>query len=108
MRNANVNKMNSLDCLVIALCRDYERRERAIREGIATRRTLVEFRYYNFKIVEATCEVVSENEAMIYIKEIGENIGYANSRIPGISEVAYKKFKKLIRENIAKKLHLSD
>ena len=106
MRNRNVKKASSLDGLVSALCLDYFRRERAIKEGSASRRTLTEFRYFNFKIYDAVKEVVGEEFVLTYIKEIGENIGYANSELYLLSEVAYKQRKKEVRDNIAKKLHL--
>ncbi len=108
MRNRNVRKSSSVDILVTALCCDFPRREKAIKEGGASRRTLVEFRYLNFKILEAVGEVVDNRYVMLYINEIGENIGYAKSRIDGLSETFYKMQKKKIKENIAKKLHLLD
>lgn len=106
MRNENIE--SSLDCLVLALCKDYERRSSKIASGASQRRTLVEFRYLNFKIFDAAAEIAGEELAPLYIKEIGEGIGYAKSALDGISEGTYKKYKKLIKENIAKKLHLSD
>ena len=108
MRNRNVNKSSSLDVLITALCLDYPRREKAIRDGLSSRRTLTEYRYFNFKIYEAVKEVVGEEFAYVYIKEIGENIGYANTALDTLSEVAYKQRKKEVKENIAKKLHLED
>ena len=98
----------TLDFLTAALCRDYERRREAIENGSFSRRTLVEFRYLNFKILEAAIEIAGEDDAEIYIREIGYSIGYANSEITDKSEVYYKKCKKCIKENIAKKLHLQD
>ena len=108
MRNRNVTKGKSLDLLVTALCYDFPRREKAIREGLLSRRTLTEFRYLNFKILDAVGEVVEEPFIRIYINEIGENIGYANTKLDMLSEVAYKQRKKEVKENIAKKLHLED
>lgn len=108
MRNRNIVKRSSVDLLVSALCLDFPRREKAIREGGVSRRTLIEFRYLNFKIMEAVGEVVTATEAMTYIKEIGENIGYAKTKFTELSEVAYKTRKKSIRDNIARKLHLLD
>ena len=107
MRNANITKRSSLDVLVSALCRDYFRREEAIKKGGATKRTLTEFRYLNFKIAEAVEDVVGNEFVEFYIKEIGENIGYANSKTI-LSEVAYKERKKQIKDSIARKLYLSD
>ncbi len=108
MRNRNITKSSSVDLLVTALCRDFPRRAKAIKDGTASRRTLTEFRYLNFKILEAARDVVEEQYVMLYIKEIGENIGYAKTKSDGLSEVAYKLRKKNIKENIAKKLHLKD
>lgn len=108
MRNRNITKTSSLDQLVTALCRDFGRREKAIREGVASRRTLTEFRYLNFKILEAVGEIVEECYVRLYINEIGENIGYAKTKSEGLSEIAYKHRKKCAKENIAKKLHLLD
>ena len=99
---------SSLDALVHALCLDYSRRERAISERSVSHRTDTEFRYYNFKIFDAAAEVVGEADALIYIKEIGERIGYAKSEMYLISETTYKKRKRFVMNNIAKKLHLSD
>ena len=107
-RKVKIDKPDSVDLLVIALCRDFDRRKKAIDLGSATRRTLVEFRYLNFKILEAVGDVVEKDLVPIYIEEIGNNVGYAKTVIDGISEVSYKKTKKLLRENIAKKLHLTD
>ena len=108
MRNRNITKGKSIDLLITALCYDFPRRERAIKSGLASRRTLTEFRYLNFKILEAVGEVVEEQYVRIYINEIGENIGYANTKLEMLSEVAYKQRKKEVKENIAKKLHLED
>ncbi len=102
------NLENSLDALVRALCFDYSRRERAIAERSVSHRTDTEFRYYNFKIFDAAAEVVGESFAEIYIKEIGERRGYAKSDDYLISEVTYKQRKRLVMDNIAKKLHLRD
>jgi len=100
---------NSLDVLVRALCLDYSRRERAIAERSVTHRTDTEFRYYNFKIFDAVAEVVGESHAEIYIKEIGECIGYAKSELGlTLSEITYKKRKRFAMDNVARRLHLCD
>ena len=98
----------SLDALVTALCLDYGRRQRAIEERSAARRTETEFRYLNFKIYDAVAEVVGEPLAEAYIYEIGNKTGYAKSKIDCLSEVTYKSYKRMARDNIAKKLHLTD
>ena len=98
----------SVDALVVALCFDYERRERALSEKSVTKRTDTEFRYYNFKIFDAVAQITGERYAVDYIKEIGGRVGYAKTKLDFQSEVSYKNLKKIIKENIAKKLHLID
>lgn len=106
MRTRNLKK-ETLDNLIVALCLDYFRRKKLIEEGMIGRRCLVEFRYLNIKIYDAVAEIVGEGLAEIYIEELGKNVGYAKSElIDEISEVTYKKYKLLAKENIAKKLHL--
>ena len=100
--------MNTLDEVVIALCHDYERRRLAIREGGYTRRTLMEYRYLNFRIYEAAAEIAGERDAELFIKEIGECTGYAKSELYHMSETTYKRKKSDIKRGVALKLHLID
>lgn len=102
------NLETTLDTLVIALCLDYGRRQRAIEEQSVTKRTDTEFRYYNFKIFDAVAEIVGERFAARYIYEIGERVGYAKSSVDCVSETTYKDYKRMIKDNIARKLHLCD
>ncbi len=99
---------NSIDGVVIALCFDYPRRQSAIMAHTATHRTETEFKYLNFKIFDAAAEIAGERHAEVYIKEIGARTGYAKSKMYFVSEVTYKNYKRLIKDNIAKKLHLVD
>ena len=105
---ANWNVKDSLDTLVCALCLDYSRREKAIQNKNATKRTDTEYRYLNFKIFDAVAEIVGERFAQSYIYEIGRRLGYAKSNINCVSEITYKNYKRLIIDNISKKLHLRD
>ena len=98
----------SLDLLVTALCLDYTRRAGLIEGKLCSRRTDTELRYYNFKIYDASAEVVGDRFAEIFIRDIGERRGYASTELSFFSEGSYKSYKKLIKENIAKKLHLCD
>ena len=100
--------MKTLDILVVALCRDYERRRRAIEEGSFSRRTLMEYRYINFRILEAAAEIVGERDAARFIFEIGEGIGYAKSELYRMSEADYKNKKCKVKRAVAQKLHLLD
>ena len=93
---------------VVALCADYSRRASLIAGGAVSRRTEIEFRYINFKILEAAEEIAPERDALTYIDEIGRRVGYAKSAISYIGERAYKTQKHGIEINIAKKLHLVD
>ena len=110
MGNGNTVKAEagSLDNLVSALCRDYERRRRALSAPGISFRTAAELRYINFKIHDAVAEIVGEEDAELYIREIGEHIGYAYSDVPDICERTYKTRKRAALTNIAKKLHLTD
>ncbi len=69
--------LNTLDALVVALCRDYVRRQVAISEGMMSKRTLTEYKYLNTSIFEAVSEIVGEFDAKTYINEIGCMTGYA-------------------------------
>ena len=102
------NEKDTLDALVLALCRDYFRRKEAIEDHTANRRTLTEYRYLNYRIREAAAEIVGDVLAPVYIREIGESIGYAKSRDEENSELTYKRYKQLVKANIARKLHLAD
>ena len=97
----------TLDFLIIALCRDFETRERSIKEKSCNRRTLMEYEYINRRLVDAAREIGGESYG-IYIKEIGERIGYAYSRIDHLSETDYKVKKREVKLNIARKMHLLD
>ena len=99
---------STVDTLVIALCLDYFRRREAIEKGSVTKRTDTEFRYLNFKIFDATAEISGEDDAEVFIEEIGMRLGYAKTKLDNVSEVTYKDYKRLIKDNIAKKLHLVD
>jgi len=99
--------ISSVDLVVEALCRDYDRRVAAIKQKRLSRRTEVELKYINFKMLEAAREIVGDL-AEIYIIEIGKRRGYAKSKIECESETSYKNKKQEVKRNIAKKLHLCD
>ncbi len=98
---------DSIDSIILAMCRDYEERKRAISDKIFCRRTLMEYEYLNTCLSDAAKEIAGDDYE-IYIKEIGSGIGYARSLIEGVSEFEYKRTKKEVKINIAKKLHLID
>ena len=98
---------DTLDLLIIALCRNYKSRAEAIREKSFKRRTLMEYEYINRCLCDAA-EDIAGADGMTYINEIGEKIGYAYSSIDGISETEYKRRKLEVKFSIARKLHLMD
>ena len=99
-------KRGGVDMIVIALAADYKRRELEIRARQLGRRVLMEYAYLNRRIKEAACEVAGR-DADIYITEIGEQTGYANSAlIDEVSEATYKIMKRRVKERIAERLYL--
>ncbi|MBQ8879518.1 MAG: hypothetical protein IJY69_01595 [Clostridia bacterium] len=99
---------DTVDMTVVALCADFGRRSLAIREKRVTHRTEMEYRYLNFKILSAAEEIMGEGLGENIIEEIGYGVGYAHSYVTDISESTYKDRKLMVKENIAKKLHLID
>ena len=53
MDSGNVRKKDTSAELVVAFCKDFARREEAIAQGNLSHRTIVELKYYNYKILEA-------------------------------------------------------
>ena len=96
---------SSLDRLVVALCADYERRARLIREGGIPLRMLSELSYLNMKILEGA-EEEAYCDGMVFISEIGAKVGYVNSELDFMSESTYKRRKAQVKQSIAKKLYL--
>ena len=99
---------DTLDGIIIALCRDYcSRRDKGVFDGYS-RRTRMEYEYIDSILLRAAGEVAGESDAERIIAEIGERVGYAYSAIDGVSESTYKIMKKEVKLNIARKLHMLD
>ncbi len=94
--------------VVVALCSDYERRKKAIEEHTVTPRTENEYKYYNYKIYDATAEIIGRKNAERMIADIGAERGFAKSDITDFAEAAYKYKKRTVIGNIAKSLHYAD
>ena len=107
MHMSKIGYDDTLDRLVVAFCRDYFRREEAIRDSKCTKRTRMEYEYVNRRIADATREIVG-HEYETYVKEIGYEIGYVNSEADEVCESNYKIRKAEVKISIAKKLHLLD
>ena len=99
--------MDTLDGVIVALCHDYERRQLAIEEGKLGRRVLMEYAYVNQRMREAAALVVGERWCEVYIKEIGDKVGYAKTKL-WLNERSYKMNKSKIKRAIAKSLYLLD
>ena len=108
MRYERVDLPAGVELIVVAVCADYERREKEICQATASHRTDMEYRYLNFKIYDAAAEIVGEDEAVSFINEIGRKVGYAASSLAYMSEATYKIRKREVKVNIAKRLHLID
>ncbi len=93
---------DTLDGLVVALCRDFERRTR--RQD--NRRVAMEHKYINTRMLDAAGEVMGSRYAETMIREIGERVGYAASGIEDVSESTYKRKKAEVKLAIARKLYL--
>ena len=93
---------------VVALCYDYERRAEAIRTHSVSRRTEMQYRYLNYKLYGAACEAAGEDDALLYLTDIGDGIGYANTELLDVSETTYKSIKREVKINIARALNLID
>ena len=100
--------LSSVDAVVVALCLDFDRRARAISEGSATHRTEMEYRYLNYKILTATEEIVGESRAAVMISDIACGRGYAKTELYDTSERDYKNKKRMVKDSIARALHLID
>ena len=108
IKDSVLDEEKSFDGLVCSLCRDYFRRKRCIEARSVGRRVRMEYLYLNHMISEASAEIVGAINAEIFIREIGEGIGYAKSDVDWMSEATYKKYKGEVKYNIGRKLHMCD
>ena len=97
---------DSLDGVIVALCKDYSRRKESQSAAQYSKRTLMEYDYIDSILERATAEIVGVTDAQAMIGEIGDRIGYAYSSIEDMSESTYKNMKREVKMNIAKKLHM--
>lgn len=95
-----------LENLVVGLCADYGRRGQIIKRRSATYGVIMQCRFLNYKIYNAACQIAGDADAEVFIREIGERVGYSRSKLSKLSEIDYKKRKAAIKRNIAKELLL--
>lgn len=105
LRNAS-GYTDTVDAIVVAMCLDYERRRHEIEKDTLSHRTLMEYRYLNYRVFDGAAEIVGIDDADIYIYEIGRKIGYAKSTLDDVSEFTYKRKKMEVKVSIARSLHL--
>lgn len=95
-----------LENLIVALCADYLRRADIISRRDAPYNVIMEYRFLNYRIMNAAVEIAGTRDAMLFIYDIGNNIGYAASDLLSLSEVVYKERKLEVKYNIARRLSL--
>lgn len=97
-----------VDAIVVALCADYARRDRALAERSVGHGAEMEYKYLNYKMFDAAAEVVGVDDAVTIIREIGTRVGYAKCENYDVSERIYKERKREVKLSIARKLRLCD
>ena len=96
----------SLEALITALCADYSRRAEVILGRNAPYNVIMEYRFLNYRIMNAAIEIAGNRDALYFIHDIGYDIGYAASDLYALSETVYKERKMEVKENIARRLSL--
>ena len=92
--------------IIRALCADYTRRAMVMKQGSAPYNVIMEYRFLNYRILNATVEIAGTRDAKGFIKDIGEEIGYSATDLWLLSESEYKSRKIRIKHNIARRLSL--
>ena len=95
-----------LEGLIVALCADFCRRSEVIRDKSAPYNVIMEYRFLNYRIVNAAIEIAGSRDALEFIWDIGSGRGYAESELWVLSEAVYKQRKKEVKSNIARRLSL--
>ncbi len=95
-----------LEEIVRALCADYTRRALVIECRSAPFNVIMEYRFLNYRIMNAALEIAGPRDARGFIKDIGEEIGYAATDLWLLSEKEYKHRKTEVKQNIARRLSL--
>lgn len=95
-----------VDAIITAICADYPRRSSVILCKSAPYNVIMEYRFLNYRIMNAAVEIAGSRDALLFIYDIGSNVGYTSSQLYTLSESVYKNRKNLVKENIAKRLSL--
>lgn len=97
---------DGIEAIVISLCADYSRRAEVIVGRNAPYNVIMEYRFLNYRIMNAAVEMAGTRDALSFINDIGNNIGYSDSELWTLSERVYKLRKREVKYNIAKRLSL--
>ncbi len=95
-----------IDKLIRLLCADYPRRDRVISERAAPYNVIMEYRFLNYRILNAATEIAGSRDARDFISDIGSNRGYSSSELWILPERIYKERKGAVKHNIARRLSL--
>ena len=95
-----------LEKIIKSLCADYTRRALVLECRSAPFNVIMEYRFLNYRIMNAAIEIAGPRDARRFIKDIGEEIGYATTDLWLLSETEYKQRKIQVKNNIAKRLSL--
>ena len=95
-----------LDAVIVSLCADYFRRADVIGKRTAPYNVIMEYRFLNYRMMNAAVEIAGPRDASAFIRDIGKNIGYTESDLYLLSERAYKIRKREVKYNIARRLSL--
>ena len=92
--------------IIRVLCADYTRRALVLECKNAPFNVIMEYRFLNYRILNAAIEIAGTRDARVFIKDIGEEIGYAATDLWLLPELEYKNRKAQIKVNIARRLSL--
>lgn len=101
-----INIPDGLDAIIVSLCADYSRRADVIGSRTAPYNVIMEYRFLNYRMMNAAVEIAGTRDAPVFIQDIGKNIGYTESDLYLLSERAYKMRKREVKYNIARRLSL--
>ena len=96
---------HTLSAVIVALCADYQRRSVVIEKKNAPFNVIMEYRFLNYRMINAAMEIAGEKDAMAFITEIGKKTGHTRTDT-FMSEALYKDRKREVKANIARKLSL--
>ena len=92
--------------VVVALCGDYERRQKEIEKKTADEKTIEQYRFLNEVIDSALEEECEEGIRKKLREDIGNGIGHRRTQLYYMAAGTYKTRKRNCKYRIAKKLNL--